>query len=273
MRVAEDEALERAIADACLSEDGGHAIAKDLRGFLVARGVSNEDVAAALASPRRLAVYRSLVRNGLSAVVLRMLPRTRARLNAACGGRFDADFARFVAEVGPRTHYLRDVPGEFVAWVESAWRTDSLVPAYLSDLAAHELASYSVAASETTAAGRPIGEVSLDRPLEFAGSVRLLRHAWAVHQLPADPTSMEVPARRDVWLLAYRDADHAVRWLELSPLAAEILERLVSGETLGASVELACASRGVAPNAVLDDIAILLSDLGDRGVLLGARVR
>jgi hypothetical protein len=76
-----------------------------------------------------------------------------------------------------------------------------------------------------------------------------------------------------VFLLAYRDADHAVRWLELSPLAAEILERLVSGQALGSSVERACASRGVAPSAVLENIATLLSDLGERGVLLGARVR
>jgi hypothetical protein len=273
MTVAEDEAFEHAIADACLSEEAGSAIAKDLGAFLAARGVSNEDVDAALASPRRLAVYRSLVRNGLSGIVLRMLPRTRSRLNAACGGRFDADFARFVAEVGPRTHYLRDVPGEFVAWVENAWRTDPLVPAYVPDLAAHELASYSVAASETAAAGRLIGDVSLDRPLEFASSVRLLRYAWAVHELPSNTSSMELPVQRDVCLLAYRDADHAIRWLELSPLAWEILERLVSGEALGPSVELACTSRGVAPNAVLDGVATLLSDLGERGVLLGARIR
>ena len=110
-----------------------------------------EDVDAAAAAPHRLAVYRSLVRNGLSGVVLRMLPRTRARMNAACGGRFDQDFARFVDEVGPRTHYLRDVPAELFAWAEPRWRGDPRVPAYLPDLASFELAHFAVAASEAGA--------------------------------------------------------------------------------------------------------------------------
>jgi hypothetical protein len=117
-------ALETALARACLGAHAGDWIADDLRGFLEGHGVLPEDTEAILVEPRRLAVYRSLVRNGLSAVVLRMLPRTRARMNAACDGRFDADFARFVDEVGPRTHYLRDVPAELFAWTEPRWRKD-----------------------------------------------------------------------------------------------------------------------------------------------------
>ena len=84
-----------------------------------------DDVEAILAAPRRLAVYRSLVRNGLAGVVVRMLPRTRARMNAACAGRFDADLAAFLEEVGPRTHYLRDVPGELFAWAQPRWAADA----------------------------------------------------------------------------------------------------------------------------------------------------
>ncbi|MGD0530321.1 MAG: DUF2063 domain-containing protein, partial [Polyangiaceae bacterium] len=72
-------------------------------------------------------------------------------------------------------------------------------------------------------------------------------------------------------LLAYRDADHVVRWLEVTPLAAAILARLVAGEALGEAVERACAEASTAPAAVLPDIARLLADLGTRGVLLGAR--
>jgi hypothetical protein len=113
-----EAALQRALAEACLGVDAGQAIAGDLRGWLVEHGVAAEDVEAILAAPPRLGVYRSLVRNGLSSVVLRMLPRTRARMNAACGGRFDADLAQFIDEVGPRTHYLRDVPAEFLTWAE-----------------------------------------------------------------------------------------------------------------------------------------------------------
>jgi hypothetical protein len=90
-----------------------------------------------------------------------------------------------------------------------------------------------------------------------------------VHEL-ADANS-EPPARRDVQLLAYRDAEHAVRWLELTPLAASIVRRLLEGEILGAAVAGACGDHGTSPAAVGTNVARLLADLGERGVLLGAR--
>lgn len=261
-----EAALERALADACFGERAGDAIARDLRGWLEGHGVAAEDVEAILAAPPRLGVYRSLVRNGLSAVILRMLPRTRARMR-----RFDGDVASFVDQVGPRTHYLRDVPAELVAWATPRWRADPEVPAYLPDLATHELACFAVAAAAPVAPPSTAVPVALDRPLAFSGSTRLLRYAWAVHELASELEATDEPARRDVGLLAYRDADHVVRWLELTTLAAAVLERLLAGEPLGTGVEQACAAHGVAPSAVLTDIARLLSDLGDRGVLLGAR--
>ncbi|HEY8040475.1 MAG TPA: PqqD family peptide modification chaperone [Polyangiaceae bacterium] len=268
---AAEEALQRAIAEACLGASAGEAIARDLRGYLERHGVPTEDVEAILAAPARLAVYRSLVRNGLSSVVARMLPRTRARMNAACGGRFDADLAAFVDQAGPRTHYLRDFPAELFAWAEPRWRADASVPAYLPDLAAHELAQFAVAAAPSAGAPTALAEAALDRPLAFTPSMRLVRYAWAVHELPAEEEATGVPARRDVRLLAYRDPGHEVRWLELTPLAAAVLERLAAGQALGPAVQAACAEHGVAPPAVLADVARLLADLGERGVLLGAR--
>src|SRR3981081_1568353 len=110
--------LQCAIANACLGARTDEELARNLSGFLDAHGVAAEDVEAILAAPRLLGVYRSLVRNGLSSVVQRMLPRTRARMNTACAGRFDADLMAFVDQVGPRTHYLRDVPVELFAWAE-----------------------------------------------------------------------------------------------------------------------------------------------------------
>jgi hypothetical protein len=268
-----ERALQRAIADACLGADADERIARDLRGWLEEHGVEAEDAEAILAAPARLGVYRSLVRNGLSGVVLRILPRTRARVNAASGGRFDADLTAFVDECGPRTHYLRDVPAEFVEWAAPRWRVDARVPGWALDLATHEIASFAVASSRPAAPPRALAELALDRPLAFTGSMRLLRHAWAVHELPAgDEPPFDPPAQRAVRLLAWRDATHDVRWLELTPLAAEVVERLHEGESLGAAVEHACAAHGTMPAAVLADVARLLADLGERGVLLGARV-
>jgi hypothetical protein len=265
-----DEALARAIAAACL----GAGDASDLRGLLEAHGVAEEDIAAILAAPRRLAVYRSLVRNGLSAVIAKILPRTRARMAAEAPGRFEEDVAAFVDEVGPRTHYLRDVPAELFAWAEPRWRASTDLPAYLADLAAFELAHFAVAAApdaDDAPSAAPPG-LALDRGLAFHPSARLLRLAWAVHELPVDDEAALVdPAARDAILLGYRDAEHAVRWLELTPLAAAVIERLLMGDALGEAVSQACAARGADVGAALPDIARLLADLGARGIVLEAR--
>ncbi|HZU82219.1 MAG TPA: DUF2063 domain-containing protein, partial [Polyangiaceae bacterium] len=117
------------------------------------------------------------------------------------------------------------------------------------------------------------GEVALDRPLVFTESARVVRYAWAVHELPAELYATDEPARRDVRLLAYRDETHAVRWLELTPLASGLVERLLSGETLRAAVQEACADHGTEPGPVLADVSRLLSDLAARGVVVGAPAR
>ena len=261
--------LEQAIADACLGRETGEALTEDLRGFLEARGVAAQDVNAIVAAPPGLAIYRSLVRNGFARVVARMLPRTRARMNAACGGRFDADLARFLEEVGPRTHYLRDVPHELFAWAEGAWRADASIPSYLPDLAAHELASFAVGAAEATEENAHLDEIALDKATAIIGSARSVRRGWAVHELGPDEAATDEPARREVRLLAYRDAEHTVRWLELTPLAASIVDGLLARRPLGVAIADACAAHATTPAAVAPDVARLLADLGERGVLLG----
>jgi hypothetical protein len=266
-----DAALQRAMADACLGRGSDERIARDLRAFLESHGVEPEDVEALLAAPDRLRVYRALIRNGLGAVVARMLPRTRARIDAAEPGRFERDLAAFVDEPGPRTHYLRDVPGELLAWASPRWRADPRIPPYVADLAAYELAQFEIAASEPARGQGAPADVALDRPLAFDASMRLLRAAWAVHELSGTENATDSPPARDVRLLGYRDAEHAVQWLELTPLAGDVVAALAEGLPLGDAVQRACAAHRTAPAAVLDDVARLLADLGARGVLLGAR--
>jgi hypothetical protein len=138
----------------------------------------------------------------------------------------------------------------------------------MPDLAAYELAFFEVGSAGPVPGAGEAAEVALDRPLAFHESTRLAHYAWAVHELEEDTPE---PAHREVRLLAYRDAQHDVRWLDLTPLAAAILERLVAGATLAAAIEAACGEHGVAPATVLQPIAGLLADLGSLGVLLGAR--
>src|SRR5262249_15268470 len=117
----------------------------------------------------------------------------------------------------------------------------------------------------------PLADITAERPLVFAEPKRLVALAWAVHLLDKGDLRAE-PDERPVTILAYRDAEHRSRFLELTPLAAAILERLFAGEPLGEAIVTACGASGhPLDDSVLAGAARLLADLGERGVLVGAR--
>lgn len=247
-------------------------VAADPRAWLAGAGVSGDHLEAMASIPaERLLIYRRLVRQGLRGAIRCEIPRAAARLGPA----FDAYVDRFLAEELPRSPYLRDVAFELVRWAAPLWAEDPDVPSYIPDLARHELIAFvaaGAAADEEGAAAAITGEeLSLDRKARFHPSATLVRYEHAVHRLQADEAARDVPAREPTALLAYRDAAHEVRYLELSPPAAAIVGRLLAGATLRDAVVGGCGELGHAlDGAVLQGTAALLADLGERGALLGA---
>jgi hypothetical protein len=190
---------------------------------------------------------------------------------ARLGDVFDEYFDRFLAERGPRTHYLRDVTRELLDFCEPLWTDDARVPAYMMDLARHENVQIEVGAMQTRPQGTEPGELDLERPVRFVEATRLMRYGFAVHRLTESLDDRSGPAEEPTALLVYRNPEHEVRYLELTPLAAAILTRLLRGEPLGGAVTGACRDGGATLDAsVLEGTARLLADLGERGALLGA---
>jgi hypothetical protein len=267
--VSATERLQVMMAKACFGKDA--AFNGDLAGFLAAHAVAREDAEALLASPRRLGLYRQLVRHNVTAVIETMLEHTRVRLEVVSPGELERMVAAFLDEVGPRTPHMRDVPSEFLAFAAPRWREDARLPRWIVDYAELELVEFTIGVAPRPLPPPPLAEVTADRPLVFAEPKRLMRLAWAVNELAREDARAE-PAERPVTFLVYRDAEHRSRFLELTPLAATILERLFAGDALGAAMVAACqAEAHPLDDDVLAGAARLLADLGERGVLLGAR--
>lgn len=263
--------LQEMIARACLGKDAHLAFDADLAAFLAAHEIDEEDAAALLASPRRLALYRRLVRHNVTAVIETMLEHTKARLERFAPGELERSVSAFLDEVGPRTPHMRDVPGELLAHAAPRWRNDPRLPRWIADYAELELVDFTIGVAPRPAPPPPLTDVTADRPLVFAEPYRLLHLEWAVNDLRRDDLDA-APEERAQSVLVYRDSEHRSRFLELSPLAAAILERLFVGDALGPAMVSACTAKAhPLDDEVLGGAARLLADLGERGVLLGAR--
>lgn len=262
-----EEALIRAFAACVIELDAPAAVKADVRGFFAGRGVPAE-VAAGLpeAAAERLAVYRRMVHVRLRDAVADFLPKTAARLGRP---RLQREIAQFMAEAAPAAPYFWRVTGEFLAWAQPRWATDTSLPDYLLELALHEWSEAEVGndpAGVEAASGEPL---ALDRPVQLDGTVRLRRYRFAVHRA----SETEAPAPEPTALLVYRDrSDHQVRMLELTPRAAAVTARLLAGEPLQAALTGACADLELAlDDEFLAAMAGYFADLAERGALLGAK--
>ncbi len=261
-------ALENAMADLVLGDEVDPTDERAVDAWLERNAVPEEDRRAILEQGvERLSVYRSLVRGNIRRAIADVAPRTVARL----GELFDEYLGKFLRERAPRTHYLRDVTVEWLDFSEPLWCADERVPDYLADLARHECTRIEIGARESKDRDREPGELSLDRGVELVPAARVVRYRYAVHQLSDEQSDRTAPQKRGTTLFVYRSPEHEVRYLELSPLAALVLEALADGATLGSAIKDACAQQGVEiDDAVLSGTATVLADLAARGALLGS---
>lgn len=212
----------------------------------------------------RGAVYRRLVRAGLRTILKFQLPRTSARR----GPSFEGDLDRFFEGALPRSPYLRDTAAAFVAFIAPIWGADAVVPRYLIDLARHEQTAFDVANAPDDVDPREKPELTLDRGVRLTTSATVRRYAHAIHLLSDDPDDRELPREAPTTLFAYRDRGHDVRYLVLTPAAADLIERLLSGATLGDAVKGAAALEGGLSDAFFRKTSAFLEDLQERGVLV-----
>jgi uncharacterized protein len=210
----------------------------------------------------RLGLYRRLVQKNLAGVARRLLPRTNDALAGLASDDFDAWFTRFLAEHGPRTSYLRDVPAEFVRWAATRWQRSTRVPAFVVDVARYEVDGFDVESSPR-AKPPPLGEVSMRTPLVFRSPIRLSGYH---HDVLADVVPIE-PAQ--TFVLIWRDDDNVVHKSRIEARWAPLLGHLLDGVALGDAVAATYGAQ--APTDTLADVAAFLAALGNTGALLGGR--
>ncbi len=213
---------------------------------------------------KRQRVYRRLVRNNLMGTIDRACPHAR---RLAGDVAFDALVARWLSTSPPTTRLLRDVPGEFTAWLQQtqAQQPTSTPHPSFAELCHFEALEIEVTLSEVSAhAAGPLDEA---RGLLLDASARLCVYAHPVHHVTSTTTTWPAASAAPVALLCFQRAElFAVQPLSLG--VAKVLMLCADGRPLADAIAVV-VDEGSAAGVIVDRgrIKADLVDLQRRGAL------
>ncbi len=214
---------------------------------------------------RRMKIYNTLLYDNVESFLLTCFPVLRQVL----GTRRWARLVRaFFSTHRSHTPYFRQIPDEFVQFLQDTWTPPADYPPYLLALAHYEWIELvlSVSNRRTDRAVDPTVELLDGIPL-LNPVLANLRYDWPVHRI--------APRRRvrptETYLLVFRDSADQVRFSEINAFTARLLTLLGSGTLSGRTVlgQIAAESRHPDPAMILQAGSALLQDLQAHGAILG----
>jgi len=214
---------------------------------------------------RRMKIYNELLYNNIEGFLLACFPVLRKML----GARKWAKLVReFFSTHRSRTPYFRQIPDEFIQFLQNEWTPPEGMPPYLLALAHYEWIELVLSVSNR----------SVDRAIDAEGDLvegvpllnpvlASLRYDWPVQRIA--PRRKVQPA--ETWLLVFRDADDQVQFSGINAFTARLLTLLEAGTSSGRAAleQIAAESRHPDPALMLRAGGALLDDLRARGAILG----
>jgi len=216
---------------------------------------------------RRMKVYAGLLYNNVEGFLLACFPVLRRVLGAR---KWAALVRAFFATHRSRTPYFRQIPDEFIQFLQDEWTPSEGYPPYLLALAHYEWIELVLSVSNRTPEREfDAGGDLLDGVPALNPVLANLRYDWPVQRIA--PRRKVRP--QETYLLVFRDAGDEVRFSEINAFTARLLALLEPGALSGrAALErIAAESRHPDPEMILHAGAALLEELRSQGAILGAR--
>ena len=222
---------------------------------------------------RRMKVYNELLYNNLEGFLLACFPVCRKILGKR---RWDRLVRPFFRDHACHTPYFRQIPEEFLKYLQENWeRSDdfpAFLPEFLPELAHYEWVELELDTSDRDAnlpAHDPEGDLLTGRPL-LNPVLRVLAYRWPVHRLSPRFKPSEPPAQ-PTFTLAHRGADHRVRFTLINPATARLLALLQERSGLTGREALALLETEIAlpAGALQGHGAELLDDIRRQGAIFG----
>lgn len=218
---------------------------------------------------RRMRIYENLLFNNLESFLLACFPITRKLLGARAWRKTARQF--FVQHRG-HSPLFRDIPGEFLAWMEP--RAGDLFPnrPYLYEFMHYEWVELKVSICPdevATSEFDPGGDLLVGRPV-LNPAAQLVCYHYPVHHIGPrfKPTG---PDGQTYCYLVYRDDEDRVQFIVLNPVSARLLELLQAGCDSGRSalLQIAHELNNDHPENIVEMGKTLLESLRHTGAVLG----
>jgi hypothetical protein len=218
-------------------------------------------------SAKRIGIYAELLFNNMEGTLSGCFPVCKKVLGVR---KWNKLVRVFFAEHRCTTPLFRQIPEEFLQWLQQADPVG--LPPFIPQLAHYEWAELAVAVADATmpAAWNADGDLVEGKPV-LTPALMLLRYDWPVQRISPRFKPIQ-PLTEPVSLLVFRDAMDEVRFIELNPVSAHLVELLQEGSRTGreALISIAQALRHPDAEQVVTFGAQILADLKARGAILGA---
>lgn len=221
---------------------------------------------------RRMAIYRDLFFNNVREFLAGSFPVLRELYDEPGWTELARDyFSRHQAH----TPLFPQIPGEFLQYLEEERGEQPGDPPFLRELAHYEWVelALNIDTREPHEPGvDPDADLMAEHPV-LSPLAWPLAYRFPVHTIGPD-YHPEAPPEQPTYLIVFRDTRDQVRFLEINPVTARLVELIRQQETMSgraALEKIAGELRHPDPGVVVDGGRAILDDLRRRDILLGGR--
>jgi hypothetical protein len=216
--------------------------------------------------PERMAMYRELIYNNIEGFIASNFPVIRKIL---ADGQWHALIQDFILHHHAHTPYFAEIAEEFLEFLEKE-RNNADDPPFMLELAHYEWMELALSvAQDNEDASLQKREVALENTLKLSSLACLLLYQFPVHRI-APEYLPEDPPEQPSTLIAHRDCNDEVKFIEVNPITYRLLEIIQEqGEinVLACLEQVAKETQHPDPELIISGGLQALRELAQKGVV------
>jgi len=219
---------------------------------------------------RRMGIYRDLLYNNVENFISSSFPVIRSIYSDENWHRMVRDF---FARHKSHTPYFLEISQEFMAYLQNERQPQPEDPAGLLELAHYEWVELALSVSDETidmSAIEPNGDLLTEHPV-LSPVAWALAYQFPVHHMGPDNLPKQ-PPEQPTYLVVYRNRNDEVKFMEINPVTARLINLLQEDETLPgqqALQQIAQEMNHPNPDVVMQGGLSALQELQEVGIILG----